>query len=259
MVRSLALRAGAVATLLAVWWAVAASHLWPEVFVPAPSSVWHQLVTTSTVHDGQRGYSGHMLYEHLGTSLRRILLGSLYGVAGGIVLGLLIGLVPTLRTLLNPLVTFVRTLPPLAYFSLLIIWFGIDESPKIILLFVAAMPPVAVATAEAIRGVHEDYAFAARSLGARRWQVPVWIVLPSAMPEIITGIRVAVGVAYTTVVAAETVNGVPGIGGMIRDAQRYNQTDVVVLGLLVIGASGLVIDGLLQLAERRLAPWRGKA
>ncbi len=100
---------------------------------------------------------------------------------------------------------------------------------------------------------------AARSLGDSRRQIPFLIVLPSALPELMTGIRVAVGVAYTTVVAAETVNGVPGIGGMIRDAQRYNQSDVVVLGLLVIGASGLVIDGLLQLTERRLVPWRGRA
>jgi taurine transport system permease protein len=168
MVRAVALRVGGVLVLLALWEAVAASHVWSEVFVPAPGSVWHQLIKTST-----DGYSGHLLYDHLFTSLRRILLGSLYGVVGGIVLGLLIGLVPTVRALLGPLVTFVRTLPPLAYFSLLIIWFGIDETPKLILLFVAAMPPVAVATAEAVRGVHEDYVYAARSLGASRWHVPL--------------------------------------------------------------------------------------
>ncbi len=245
--------------LLAIWWAVAAAHIWPEVFVPAPGAVWEQLWLTSSVHEGRRGYSGYLLHEHLLVSLGRIGLGSLYGVIGGIAAGLLIGLVPTVRTLLGPLVTFVRTLPPLAYFSLLIIWFGIDEPPKIWLLFIAAMPPVAVATAEAVRGVHEDYLNAARSLGARRWQLPYRIVLPSALPEVITGIRVAVGVAYTTVVAAETVNGVPGIGGMIRDAQRYNQTDVVILGLLVIGASGLLIDTFLQFIERLLVPWRGRA
>ena len=259
MLRAFALRAGGVLALVALWWAVAAAGIWPEVFVPKPSSVWDKLIETSTVHDGVRGYAGHLLWEHLGVSLRRILLGSLYGIVGGIAVGLLIGLVPTVRALLGPLVTFVRTLPPLAYFSLLIIWFGIDESPKVILLFVAALPPVAVATAEAVRGVHEDYVHAARSLGASRWQIAPLIVLPSALPEIMTGIRVAVGVAYTTVVAAETVNGVPGIGGMIRDAQRYNQSDVVVLGLLVIGASGLLIDALLQLTERRLVPWRGRA
>lgn len=207
-------------------------------------------------HDGQRGYSGYLPSEHLPASLRRIGLHSLYGIA----LGLVVGLVPTVRALLNPLITFVRTLPPLAYYSLLIIWPGIDEPPKVSLLFVAAaLPPVAVATADAVHGVHEDYPHAARSLGTGRWQLPYRIVPPSALPEVITGIRVTVGVAYTTVVAAETVNGVPGIGGMIRDAQRYNQTDVVVLGLLVIGASGLLIHALLQLTERLLVPWRGKA
>ncbi|MEU8323857.1 ABC transporter permease [Nonomuraea sp. NPDC048881] len=259
MIRGVGLRVAGVVLLAAIWWAVAASHLWPEVFVPSPGSVWDQLFLTSSVHDGRRGYGGYLLSEHLLASLRRILLGSLYGIAGGIALGLVVGLVPTVRALLNPLITFVRTLPPLAYFSLLIIWLGIDEPPKVSLLFVAALPPVAVATADAVRGVHEDYLYAARSLGAGRWQLPSRIVLPSALPEVITGVRVAVGVAYTTVVAAETVNGVPGIGGMIRDAQRYNQTDVVVLGLLVIGASGLLIDTLLQLTERLLVPWRGKA
>ncbi|MCD0449029.1 hypothetical protein LO762_07470 [Actinocorallia sp. API 0066] len=123
MSRGLALRAGGVLTLFALWWAVAAAGVWPEVFVPAPSSVWDALITTSTTQEnGQRGYAGHLLWEHLGVSLRRILLGSLYGIIGGVVVGLLIGLVPTVRALLGPLVTFVRTLPPLAYFSLLIIW-----------------------------------------------------------------------------------------------------------------------------------------
>ncbi|WP_246268482.1 ABC transporter permease [Acrocarpospora macrocephala] len=247
------LRAGAVLVLLAAWQLIAMVRIWPPVFVPEPAAVWRQLVRTST-----EGYSGYTLAEHLLVSLRRILLGCLYGVTGGIALGLLIGIVPTVRTLLGPLVTFVRTLPPLAYLSLLVIWFGIEEEPKIWLLLLASLPPVAVATAEAVRGVHEDYLNAARSLGASRWEVPFRVVLPSALPEIITGIRVAVGVAYTTVVAAETVNGVPGIGGMVRDAQRYNQTDVVILGIVVIGLSGLLIDFLLQTLDRRLVPWRGR-
>ncbi|MFF4411714.1 ABC transporter permease [Streptosporangium sp. NPDC001559] len=251
--RSAALRAGAVVALAAIWQAVAAARIWPPVFVPEPAAVWEQFLRTTG-----EGVSGYTLQEHLLVSLRRILLGCLYGVTGGVVLGLLIGMVPTLRALLGPLVTFVRTLPPLAYLSLLVIWFGIDEEPKIWLLLLAALPPVAVATADAVRGVHEDYLNAARSLGARRRELPLRVVLPSALPEIVTGVRVAVGVAYTTVVAAETVNGVPGIGGMVRDAQRYNQTDVVVLGILVIGLSGLLIDFLLQTLDRRLVPWRGR-
>jgi taurine transport system permease protein len=237
LARAALLRLAAVAVLVGAWQIVAMARIWPPVFVPEPIAVWRQLIRTST-----EGYSGYTLAEHLLTSLRRILYGCLYGIGGGIALGLLIGMVPTVRALLGPLVTFVRTLPPLAYLSLLVIWFGIDEEPKIWLLLLAALPPVAVATAEAVRGVHEDYLNAARSLGSRPWQLPWRVVLPSALPEIITGIRVAVGVAYTTVVAAETINGVPGIGGMVRDAQRYNQTDVVILGIIVIGLSGLLID-----------------
>ncbi|MBB5139758.1 taurine transport system permease protein [Thermocatellispora tengchongensis] len=252
--RAAGLRIGAVLFLLVVWQLVAAARIWPPVFVPEPAAVWEEFLNTTTT-----GFSDYTLQEHLLASLRRILLGCLYGITGGIALGLVIGMVPTVRALLGPFVTFVRTLPPLAYLSLLVIWFGIDEEPKVWLLLIAALPPVAVATADAVRGVHEDYLNAARSLGAGRLQLPFRVVLPSALPEIITGVRVSVGVAYTTVVAAETVNGVPGIGGMISAAQRYNNTDVVVLGIIVIGLSGLLIDFLLQALDRRLVPWRGRA
>ncbi|MBQ1080652.1 ABC transporter permease [Nocardiopsis sp. B62] len=253
LVRSFGLRALSVGGFLLVWWAVARAGIWPPVILPGPGAVWDQAVATST-----QGYSGHTLQEHLGVSLRRILVGSALGTVGGVLLGLFIGLVPVARAVLGPFVTFVRTLPPLAYLSLLVIWFGIGEEPKIWLLVIASLPPVAVATADAVRGVAPDYLNAARSLGARPWHLPVWVVLPHSLPEIMTGVRIAVGVAYTSVVAAETVNGVPGIGGMIREAQRYNQTDVVILGLVVIGLSGLLLDWLLQTLDRTVAPWRGR-
>ena len=180
------------------------------------------------------------------------------GIVLGVAIGLLIGTVPVIRHAFEPFLTFLRQLPPLAYFSLLIIWLGIDESPKIWLLVIAAMPPIAVATAAAVTGIHEDHVHAAQSLGARRRELIRLVVIPAALPEIIVGIRIGVGVAYTSVVAAETVNGVPGIGGMIRDAQRYNQTDTVILGILLLGISGLIIDGLLRQAQLRVGHWRGK-
>ncbi|GAA2871730.1 putative ABC transporter, permease protein [Actinoplanes cyaneus] len=243
--------------VLYVLWEIAARTLKNPTFIPGPGAVWHQLVLTSTVHDGVRGYSGHLLIEHLGVSLRRILIGSAIGVAGGLLIGVLLGTVSWLRVVAEPVVTFVRALPPLAYFSLFIIWFGIDETPKLWLLSIAALPPVAVATAAAVHNAPSGLVEAARALGANRWQSVRDVVLPSALPEIFTGIRLAVGVAYSSVVAAETINGVPGIGGMVRDAQRYSQTDVVVLGLFAIGLSGLLIDALLRIAEERLIPWRG--
>jgi taurine transport system permease protein len=248
-----------VVSLLALYalWEITARVTANPTFIPSPGAVWHQLIETSTTHDGVRGYSGHLLIEHLGVSLRRILIGSAIGVAGGLVIGVIMGTVTWIRVVSEPVVTFVRALPPLAYFSLFIIWFGIDETPKLWLLSIAALPPVAVATAAAVHGAPTGLVEAARALGAGRLQVIRDVVLPSALPEIFTGIRLAVGIAYSSVVAAETINGVPGIGGMVRDAQRYSQTDVVILGLFAIGLSGLLIDALLRTAENRLIPWRG--
>ncbi|SCG41887.1 ABC transporter permease [Micromonospora humi] len=256
--RRLALRLVALLVLYALW-EIAARVTRNPTFIPPPEAVWRQLVLTSTTHDGLRGYSGHLLIEHLGVSLRRILIGSAIGVAGGLVVGVVMGTVGWIRVVTEPVVTFVRALPPLAYFSLFIIWFGIDETPKLWLLSIAALPPVAVATATAVHAAPAGLVEAARALGAGRWAVVRDVVLPNALPEIFTGVRIAVGVAYSSVVAAETINGVPGIGGMVRDAQRYSQTDVVVLGLFAIGLSGLLIDALLRTAEHRLIPWRGRA
>jgi len=241
-----------------VWWGVTALQIWSPIFVPSPAAVWDRFLVITSEDGNVRGYGGYLLWEHLWASIRRILIGSGIGIVLGVAVGLLIGTVPVIRHAFEPFLTFLRQLPPLAYFSLLIIWLGIDESPKIWLLVIAAMPPIAVATAAAVTGIHEDHVHAAQSLGARRRDLIRLVVIPAALPEIIVGIRIGVGVAYTSVVAAETVNGVPGIGGMIRDAQRYNQTDTVILGILLLGISGLIIDGLLRQAQLRVGHWRGK-
>ncbi|WP_411079940.1 ABC transporter permease [Streptomyces sp. cmx-18-6] len=257
--RRVGLRLVALATLLAVWQLVVVLQLWSPVLVPSPAAVWRALLETSGTHDGVRGYQGHTLIEHLGISLRRIFIGAGAGVVAGLVVGVLMGTLPWVRVVLEPAVAFLRTLPPLAYFSLLIIWFGIDEAPKLWLLAIAAMPPVAVATASAVASAPTALVEAARAIGARRGQVVTSVVLPSALPEILVGVRLAFGIAYSSVVAAETVNGLPGIGGLIRDAQRYNQSDTVILGLFAIGVSGLLIDAGLRLLADRLAPWRSHA
>jgi taurine transport system permease protein len=256
--RRIGVRVLATLALLGLWQLLYSLEVWSQVLLPSPGAVWAALVRTSTVHDGVVGYQGHYLWEHLGISLGRIGLGSLLGVAAGLVVGLLMGTLPWVRVVVEPWVTFLRALPPLAYFSLLIIWFGIDESPKIWLLAIAAMPPVAVATAAAVVGAPSTLVETARAMGARGWQITTTVVLPAALPEIATGIRLAVGIAYSSLVAAETVNGLPGLGGMIRDAQTYLQSDVVILGLFAIGLSGLLIDGYLRAIERRLVPWRGR-
>lgn len=166
--RRVGLRVVAVAALLALWQLVVWLELWPPVLVPSPAAVWHALLETSGTHDGVRGYQGHTLIEHLGISLRRIVIGAGAGAAAGLATGVLMGTLPWVRVVLEPAVAFLRTLPPLAYFSLLIIWFGIDEAPKLWLLAIAAMPPVAVATASAVASAPTGLVEAARAIGARR-------------------------------------------------------------------------------------------
>ncbi len=247
-----------VLVFFAVWQLVATLGIWNQTFVPYPSTVWRAFIDVSTTHDGARGYAGYLLYEHLYMTLRRVLAGVLIGVVLGVLLGLLMGSVSWLRSVLEPWLTFLRALPPLAYFFLLVIWLGIDEAPKITLLALAALPPAAVATTAAVVAAPVGLQEAARALGASRAQVIRDVVVPSALPETFTGIRLAVGMAYSSVVAAELFNGIPGIGGLVKDASNYNNTPVVLVGIFAIGFSGLVIDGLLRALERRAVPWRGK-
>ncbi|MFJ3899874.1 ABC transporter permease [Streptomyces sp. NPDC090083] len=257
--RRLALPLGSLVLFLVLWQVVAASGAWSETLVPPPVKVWDAFIDVSTTHDGVRGYNGTYLIEHLGISLRRIAFGAGIGIVLGLVFGLVMGTVGWVRSLFEPWITFLRTLPPLAYFSLLIVWLGINEEPKITLLAVAAFPPVAVATTTAVAAAPRQLQEAARALGGSRRDVVKDVILPSALPEIFTGVRLSVGVAYSSLVAAELVNGLPGIGGMVKDAANYNNTPVVIVGIAAIGISGLVIDGLLLRLERTVVPWRGHA
>jgi taurine transport system permease protein len=256
--RSPAIHVGVVLVLLAIWQIVFMLKIWPPVFVPSPKAVWQAAVTASTTHDGTVGYSGVYLYQHLWASMRRILIASAFAIVVGVPLGLLLGTSRWSRTVLEPGVTFIRALPPLAYFSLLVIWFGIDEAPKVILLMLAALPPIVLATSDAVRSVSQDRLLALQTLGASKFQVIRHGVFPSVLPEIMTGIRVAVLFAFTTMVAAETINGLPGIGGLVRDAQRFNQTDIVMMGIILIGICGILLDLVVQLVDRALVPWRAE-
>jgi taurine transport system permease protein len=256
--RSPVLHVVVILALLGIWQLIYSLQIWDPVFIPSPVSVWRAAVTASTTHDGTVGYSGVFLYEHLWSSMRRILIASAFAVIVGVPLGLLLGTSKWSQILIEPGVTFIRALPPLAYFSLLVIWFGIDETPKIILLLLAALPPIVLATSDAVRSVSQDRLLALQTLGASRFQVIRFGVFPSVLPEIMTGIRVAVLFAFTTMVAAETINGLPGIGGLVRDAQRFNQTDIVMMGIILIGVCGIAIDLLVQVIDKLVVPWRAQ-
>jgi taurine transport system permease protein len=257
--RRVALRTLSLAVFLGAWWLVAELDVWPDLFVPDPAAVFHRLIDGETTHDGARGLSGYYLHEHLWHSVWRIIRGVGWAIAFGVPLGLLLATVTPFRVIFEPYVTFVRALPPLAYFSLLIIWFGIEDASKVWLLFLAAFPPIALSVLHGVRGIPRRQLDGALALGANRWQVTRFVVLPSVLPELFTGIRLALGFAWTTIVAAETVDGIPGIGGLAWETKKFQQTDIAVLCIVLIGLAAIVLDQLVRALEQRVVPWRGKS
>jgi taurine transport system permease protein len=263
--RRLGLHATSLLGLLLVWWLVTELELVRPLYLPPPGDVWDAFVTANTDHpvsEGSdrivRGEQNYYLWEHLIASLQRIAVGVAAAIVVGVPLGLLMG-TTWLGVLLEPYLNFVRALPPLAYVGLLIAWFGIGDTSKIWLLFLAAFPPIAVATISGVKGVREDQVNAVRTLGASRRQTLTTVVLPSTLPEVLTGLRVGVGFAWTTVVAAEIDNGIPGIGGLAYLAGGQLRTDLVIACIIVIGLAAIALDLTLKYLERVLVPWRGKA
>ena len=249
----------AVVAILMLWWAATALGIWSEVLLPSPAKVWDAFVESVTVHDGHRGLSGHFLWEHLAASLWRILRGLFWALLIGIPLGIALAFVPLVDRVVGPAVTFLRSLPPLGYFALLILWFGIDDTSKVWLLFLACVPPIALGVASGARSVSTQRLEAALTLGARPLQVVRYVVAPSVLPDLLTGARLAVGFAWTTIVAAETSNGIPGIGGLAWATKKELRTDVAVLCVIAIGVTAYLLDAGLAALERRAVPWRGRA
>jgi taurine transport system permease protein len=247
------------AIFIAAWWLAAAFGPWDELVLPGPGKVWDAFVQSVTVHDGNTGLSGEFLWVHLWASLRRILLGLAFGIAAGVPLGLFIGLSRIGGLLLGPAVDFLKALPPLGYFPLLLLWFGIEDTSKIWLLAIAALGPVTVATASGVNNIRHERVHAALVLGASRLDLIRTVVLPSIAGEVVTGIRLASGFAWTTIVAAETTNGLPGIGGLAWSSQKELRADVAILCVIVIGLTALLIDAVLKRVERLLVPWQGSA
>ncbi len=224
------------------------------LYLPPPEEVWKR--TMNVISDGFRNFT---LWQHLGYSLFRVIAGFLLGALVGIPLGYAMGLSNWFRGWFDPIVEFMRPVPPLALIPLVIIWFGIGEVGKIILLFLAALWIMAIAARSGVSGVNISKVHAAYSLGASKWQIMRHVIVPNSLPEIFTGARVAMGVCWGTVVAAELVAAEQGAGMMIMVASRFQNTDIVILGIILIGIIGFGIDMLMRQAEKWLVPWKGKA
>jgi len=223
------------------------------IWLPPPEAVVSRLIEVS-----KQGYQNFTLWEHLYWSLFRVIVGFALGALVGIPLGYAMGLSDWFRGWFDPLVEFMRPVPPLALLPLVIIWAGIGESGKIILLFLAALWIMTISARAGVSGVAISKVHAAYSLGASKWQLMRHVIVPNSLPEIFTGARVAMGVCWGTVVAAELVAAEKGAGMMIMVASRFQLTDIVLMGIILIGIIGYGIDILMRKAETWLVPWKGR-
>lgn len=224
------------------------------IWLPPPENVVGRFVEIA-----REGYRDSTLAAHVGLSLWRVIAGFFLGALVGIPLGYAMGLSNWFRGWFDPIVEFMRPVPPLALIPLVIIWAGIGEEGKIILLFLAALWIMTIAARAGVSGVNITKIHAAYSLGASKWQIMRHVIIPNSLPEIFTGARVAMGVCWGTVVAAELVAAEKGAGMMIMAASKFQLTDIVIMGIILIGVIGYGIDILMRIAERWLVPWKGRS
>ena len=243
-----------VVALFALWWV--ATHLgWiRDLFLPTPERI------VTSFADAWKGdiQGGRPLLDHFWASLMRVFAAFLLACVTAVPAGIAMGVSRIARGIFDPPIEFYRPLPPLAYLPLIVIWFGIEETAKVILIFLACFAPLAMAARAGVKGVMIEQINAAYSMGASKWQVIRHVVIPAAMPEIFTGMRIAIGFGWTTLVAAEMVAATVGLGQMVLNASNFLRTDVVIMGIVVIGAVAYLFDLLMRYVERLVVPWKGK-
>jgi ABC-type nitrate/sulfonate/bicarbonate transport system permease component len=238
------------ASLLAGWEAV--STLWlPAVdpnlvmLMPAPSAVARAA--------GDLIQSGELL-THLWASLGRELAAFGFALAA-IPLGIGMGWWKTLHEQVDPIVEILRPIPPIAWIPLSLLWFGIGDAQNQFIIFLGIFFPVLLNTIAGVKNVEKNLVRAARSLGASEWAVLRRVVLPAALPQILTGIRIGFGFGWMALVAAELVGASSGLGFLINDARSVLRTDIILVGMLTIGVTGFSIDLLVRGMAKRLLPW----
>jgi taurine transport system permease protein len=242
-----------IAGLLFVWWFVTKIGWIQPLFLPSPMGVIEALVEVL-----RNGFTGSSFWEHTWISTARVFGAFLLACVVGVPLGIAMGMSPLARGIFDPPIEFYRPIPPLAYLPLMIIWFGIDETSKVLLIFLSVFAPVALGARAGVKSAAIEQIHAAYSFGATRWQVIHQVILPSAMPEIITSMRIGVGFGWTTLVAAEMVASTSGLGYMVLSASKFLQTATVIMGIVVIAAIAYLFDHLMRFIERRVVPWKGR-
>jgi len=252
-----------VPALLILVWELCARAGWVSAIVlPAPSAVLHRwalaLAPAQPIEPGQSWLawmvSGEMVHD-AAASLLRVLMGFAIGAGLAVPAGLLMGASRKLHDLLDPLLQVLRPIPPIAYIPLAMLWFGLGNPPAVFLITLGAFFPVLMNTIAGVRSVDRLYVRAARNLGARPSTIFLRVMLPSAMPFILTGMRIGIGTAFIVVIVSEMIAVNDGLGFRILEAREFMWSDKIIAGMLMIGLLGLALDSAMSALNRHLLRW----
>ena len=250
---SVAISLATIAVLLGAWFLVTALGWIKPLFLPSPAAVAQQFVEYLTGAANDKP-----LWQHFVASILRVAAAFWLAVLTAVPIGIAMGMSRVARGIFDPPIEFYRPLPPLAYLPLIIIWFGIDELPKVLLIYLSCFAPLALAARSGMKSATQEQIHAAYSMGASYGQVIQHVILPAALPEILVGMRIAIGFGWTTLVAAEMVAANVGLGQMVLNASNFLRTDIVIMGIVVIGVVAYLFDLLMRWVEKKLVPWKGR-
>lgn len=246
-------RSFGIAAVVAVWCILTYGGFVDRGFFPSPSDIASRLSELV-----QHGYLNSSLWDHIWASLKRTLSGFALAVVTAIPLGIAMGSFRWLDRNLQPILAFLRPIPPIAFIPLALLYLGLGESSKIALIFYTSFITLIVNAEAGARGVPAIYLRAARSLGLGRWRILLKIVLPAALPSIFAGLRLALAVSWAVVVAAELLAAQSGLGFMIRTSTTFFDLPTTYVGIFIIGIIGVILDSVVLAVRKRVLHWEAK-
>lgn len=235
--------------LLLLWSGLTYSGLISPLFLPAPDQV---------IQNGILLFTSFGLMHDIGASVFRVTVGFLVAALLGVPLGILMGSLKSFEAFFEPVLSFIRYMPASAFIPLFILWLGLGESEKIAVILFGTFFPLALMIMDVTKNVPNDLIETAYTLGVSRWGVFRRIILPASLPGILDTLRIAFGWAWTYLVVAEIVAAGSGLGYMIMQSQRFLKTGNIIVGIIVIGIIGIIIDMVFKWLYGRLFPWMGK-
>lgn len=246
---------GSIALLLLGWFALTdLTGAISQKYLSSPAALVREFVSLL-----QTGYAGTPLWLHFAASLGRTLTGYVISVVVAVPLGLVMGLSPTVRALLSPIFNIMRPVPAIALIPVMVLWFGIGETSKIFVIFLASFLYIVLNTTAGVATIPEGLVRAAVNLGANRFQMFWRVIFPASLPAILTGMKTGLAVSWAVVVAAELIAAQRGLGYMIQDAATFYRIKDVYIGVILIGVVGLLMTNTLSAIEARVIHWAGKS